>query len=60
MVVLGGDVRAGAYLFRDGACSSAFEPVRVLDLSTYKWRTDLDTGSSYDVPSIIYEKIGGG
>jgi hypothetical protein len=60
MIVLGGDVRAGAYSLTDGACSNAFEPVRVLDLSTYEWQKSLNTSASYEAPSIIYNKIGGG
>ncbi|KAJ5379553.1 hypothetical protein N7509_012672 [Penicillium cosmopolitanum] len=60
MIVLGGDVHAGAYSLTDGACSNAFEPVRVLDLSTYEWQKSLNTTASYEVPSIIYNKIGGG
>lgn len=59
MIVLGGEIRAGAYSLTNGACSDVFEPVRVLDLSTYQWQTSLNTSSTYEVPSIIYEKIGG-
>lgn len=59
MIVLGGEIRAGAYALTSGVCSNVFEPVRVLDLATYEWRTNLDTNSSYEVPSIIYDKIGG-
>lgn len=59
MIVLGGEIRAGAYSLTNGACSNVFEPVRVLDLSTYKWQTELDTNSSYEVPAVIYDKIGG-
>lgn len=60
MIVLGGDVHAGAYSLTDGACSNAFEPVRVLDLSTYEWQKSLNTSASYEVPPIIYNRIGGG
>lgn len=59
MIVLGGGIRAGAYSLTNGACSNVFEPVRVLDLSKYRWQTELDTNASYEVPSIIYDKIGG-
>ncbi|KAJ5144651.1 hypothetical protein N7448_002043 [Penicillium atrosanguineum] len=60
MVVLGGNIRAGAYSITDEECSNVFDPTRVLELSTYKWQTNLDTNSTYKVPSVIYDKIGGG
>ncbi|KAF3400580.1 Kelch repeat-containing protein [Talaromyces pinophilus] len=59
MIVLGGEIRAGAYSLTNGACSNTFEPVRVLDLSTYEWKSELNTSASYEVPSVIYNKIGG-
>jgi hypothetical protein len=59
MIVLGGEIRAGAYSLTNGACSNVFEPVRVLDLSTYKWQSELDTEAAYEVPSAIYKEIGG-
>lgn len=60
MLVLGGNIHSGAYSFTDGACSNAFSPTRVLDLSTYEWKSSLNTSSTYQVPQIIYNKIGGG
>ncbi|KAJ5668849.1 hypothetical protein N7462_009919 [Penicillium macrosclerotiorum] len=60
MIVLGGNVHSGAYSLTNGACSDVFKPSRVLDLSTYKWASNLNTSSTYEVPSIIYNKIGGG
>ncbi|EEA28483.1 hypothetical protein TMatcc_003188 [Talaromyces marneffei ATCC 18224] len=59
MIVLGGEIRAGAYSLTNGVCSNTFEPVRILDLSTYKWENELNTSASYEVPSVIYDKIGG-
>lgn len=59
MIVLGGEIRAGADSLTNGACSNVFEPVRVLDLSTYKWQTELNTSSTYEVPAVIYDTIGG-
>jgi hypothetical protein len=59
MIVLGGEIRAGSFSITDGACSNIFEPVRVLDLSTYKWQTELNTNSTYEVPMVIYNEIGG-
>ncbi|KAJ5895351.1 hypothetical protein N7495_007042 [Penicillium taxi] len=59
MIVLGGEIRADAYSLTNGACSNVFEPVRVLDLSTYKWQTELSTNLSYEVPAVIFNEIGG-
>lgn len=59
MIVLGGNIHSGAYSLTDGACSNVFEPLRVLDLSTYKWKTELETNSTYEVPEVIYKTIGG-
>ena len=59
MIVVGGNIRAGAYVLTNGACSNVFEPLRVLDLSSYQWRTQLDLSANYVVPSVIYNKIGG-
>lgn len=60
MIVLGGEIRAGAYRLTNGLCSDTFEPVRILDLSTYEWQNELNVNASYEVPSVIYNKIGGG
>ncbi|PFH60106.1 hypothetical protein XA68_11461 [Ophiocordyceps unilateralis] len=61
MVVLGGEIRSGASPLTEGSCSDDFEPVRVLDLSTYEWQWELpDSKDSYQVPPVIYGKIGGG
>ncbi|KAL4959464.1 uncharacterized protein BDV14DRAFT_184667 [Aspergillus stella-maris] len=59
MIVLGGDVRAGRSSVTDGECSNLYYPVRVLDLSSYEWRTNLDTEGTYEVPPLIYREIGG-
>ncbi|KAL4936255.1 hypothetical protein BDV06DRAFT_228059 [Aspergillus oleicola] len=59
MIVLGGDVRAGRQSVTDGECSNLYYPICVLDLSTYEWRTNLDTEATYEVPPLIYREIGG-
>ncbi|KAJ5893753.1 hypothetical protein N7495_005444 [Penicillium taxi] len=58
-IVLGGEIRSGAYSVSKRKCSPVFEPVRVLDLSSYIWRSDLSTTSSYEVPAVIFAEIGG-
>ncbi|TKA47003.1 hypothetical protein B0A55_13273 [Friedmanniomyces simplex] len=59
LVVLGGNIRALADSLTDGACSQVFSPVRALDLSTYTWQTSFDPSVSFQVPSVIYNVIGG-
>lgn len=59
MIVLGGGIRAGKYSLTNGACSDVFEPIRVLDLSTYQWKSELNTNATYQVPEVIYDAIGG-
>ena len=59
MIILGGNVRKGGYSVTSGQCSTLFAPVRVLDLSTYHWRTSLNTNPAYKVPSAISDVIGG-
>lgn len=59
MIDLGGDIRSGAYSLTNGACSEVFEPVRVLDLSTYAWQTSLNLTATYSVPPLVYNVIGG-
>ncbi|KAL4791305.1 hypothetical protein BDV19DRAFT_393286 [Aspergillus venezuelensis] len=59
MIVLGGDVRTGRSSVTDGECSNLYYPVRGFDLSTYEWRTNLDTEGTYEVPPLIYREIGG-
>ena len=59
MIVLGGQIRAGAYDLTNQACSQVFEPVRVSDLSTYQWQTSFDPSITYQVSPSIYNVIGG-
>ncbi|KAI9826715.1 MAG: hypothetical protein M1826_006597 [Phylliscum demangeonii] len=62
MLVLGGIVTADASDAGDlntVACS-AFPPIRVLDTTTFTWKTSFDPRpSSYTVPSAVYQVIGG-
>lgn len=59
MIDLGGEIRNGADSLTNGACSETFEPVQVLDLSTYQWQSSLDMNVEYQVPPAIYSVIGG-
>ncbi|KAJ0413422.1 hypothetical protein BJY00DRAFT_296893 [Aspergillus carlsbadensis] len=53
MIILGGQVREGKTPVTVGNCTEEYPPIRVLDLSTYEWRTVLDTESEYSVPTVI-------
>ncbi|KAJ0425728.1 hypothetical protein BJY00DRAFT_155514 [Aspergillus carlsbadensis] len=59
MIVLGGGIFEGNRSLIDGECRDELPPVKVLDLSTYQWRDDLDSNAVYEVPPIIYNEIGG-
>lgn len=59
LIELGGDVRSDGYSLTNGACSEAFAPMQVLDLSTYEWQTSFDPSVTYQVPPAIYDVIGG-
>ncbi|KAI9809440.1 MAG: hypothetical protein M1826_003904 [Phylliscum demangeonii] len=64
MLVLGGGVTAqkpsgdGSDL-NTVACNPSFPPIRILDTTTFTWKTNFDPRPSYTVPSAIYQMIGG-
>jgi hypothetical protein len=58
MIVLGGQIYDGNSNVAL-TCGTSIPAVRVLDLSTYEWRINLDPKSAYAVPPIIYNRIGG-
>ncbi|KAL8836933.1 MAG: hypothetical protein Q9170_002733 [Blastenia crenularia] len=59
MIVLGGRVRKGNKLVGDGACDPSFPPIRVLDVSEYKWQSEFDPSRNYSVHTNISAVIGG-
>ncbi|KAI9831029.1 MAG: hypothetical protein M1819_005267 [Sarea resinae] len=60
MVVLGGKITEGGEDQSNGTvCSSAYPPVRVLDTSTYAWKTQFDPSVKYSVPGVVTDVIGG-
>lgn len=40
-------------------CNPAYPPVKVLDTSTYAWRTEFEPTQEYSVPKVISAVIGG-
>lgn len=40
-------------------CNKTYPPVRVLDTSTYTWRTQFVPGLEYSVPDAVTTVIGG-
>ena len=52
MIVLGGFVS-------DNLCHTSFPPLRVLDTSSYVWKTMFDPSIEYRVPDIVTNVIGG-
>ncbi|KAL4810607.1 hypothetical protein BDV18DRAFT_155220 [Aspergillus unguis] len=59
MVLLGSQVREKSKAIYNSTCSAVYNPVRVLDLSTYEWKNSLDTESTYQVPPVTTRAIGG-
>ena len=60
MIVLGGSGRFGTTpQVNETACSSEFQPIRVLDTSTYSWQQTFDPSVKYRVPSVVTDVIGG-
>lgn len=63
MIVLGGvyEVPAAAREIVDGkrACNTSYSPIRLLDTSTYSWKTEYQPGNAYAVPAVVSNVIGG-
>lgn len=58
MIVFGGFVQSEEKHFND-ACNESYPPFKVLDTSTYSWRTQFDPRLEYSVPKVVTEVIGG-
>ena len=60
MVVLGGQLKSGSKVINDASCNTSWPALRVLDITTFTWQTQLNTTSSdYAVPDQVYSIIGG-
>jgi MYXO-CTERM domain-containing protein len=60
MIVIGGAVRNGSQKTDDGtSCRPRYPPIRVLDTTTYAWKTMFDPSVTYRVPYVVTDVIGG-
>ena len=60
MIVVGGSIRFGtAQQTNETACNPAYPPIRVLDTSTYSWKSSFDPSAKYSVPFVVTNVIGG-
>lgn len=60
MLVLGGDLTKGKDSQNFGGCSKNFPAIRVLDLSTFKWKSNwVGDPEPYTVPDAVTRIIGG-
>ncbi|KAL8710366.1 MAG: hypothetical protein Q9225_007302 [Loekoesia sp. 1 TL-2023] len=59
MIVLGGRGRKGSTIVGDGDCDPTFPPIRVLDVSDYKWQSQFNPNKIYTVHPNISAVIGG-
>ena len=60
MIVLGGSVRTGtAGPTNETSCKPQYPQIRVLDTTTYTWKTQFDPSMKYAVPPSVSDIIGG-
>lgn len=61
MIVIGGTYEADPDVIVNGMsfCNTTHSPIRLLDTSTYTWKTEYQPGNRYKIPSMITDIIGG-
>ncbi|KAI1153059.1 hypothetical protein F4825DRAFT_416790 [Nemania diffusa] len=61
LIVSGGQITLGLgeTVSLSNTCNTTYPPIKVLDTSTYTWRTEFDPSVEYSVPSIVTAVIGG-
>ncbi|KAB2579741.1 hypothetical protein DBV05_g1725 [Lasiodiplodia theobromae] len=61
MTAMGGLATLGQWTSQhlNDVCNETYPPVRVLDTSTYTWRTQFEPGLEYSVPDAVTTVIGG-
>jgi hypothetical protein len=60
MIVLGGSVREGALSpVNETSCKERYPPIRILDTTTYSWKTFFNESLTYTVPDVVTVFIGG-
>ncbi|KAI0454144.1 hypothetical protein F5B21DRAFT_525217 [Xylaria acuta] len=61
LIVSGGAITLGReeVYSLSNTCNATYPPIKVLDTSTYIWRTEFDPSVEYSVPDVITAVIGG-
>ncbi|KAJ3568922.1 hypothetical protein NPX13_g6259 [Xylaria arbuscula] len=61
MIVTGGEITLGVWntTLLAETCNATYPPMKVLDVSTYEWQTQFNPTSTYSVPKVITDVIGG-
>lgn len=61
LIVTGGEITSGVgnFMSLTERCNQTYPPVKVLDTSTYVWRTEFQPDLEYSVPGIVTDVIGG-
>ncbi|KAJ3572538.1 hypothetical protein NPX13_g5017 [Xylaria arbuscula] len=61
LIVTGGQITLGygETVSLSKTCNTTYPPIKVLDTSTYTWRTEFDPSIEYSVPNVVSAVIGG-
>ncbi|KAI0543483.1 hypothetical protein F4679DRAFT_568609, partial [Xylaria curta] len=61
LIVTGGKITlgSGTTTSLSETCNATYPPIKVLDTSTYTWRTEFDPSVKYSVPDVVSAVIGG-
>ncbi|KAF2964934.1 hypothetical protein GQX73_g8626 [Xylaria multiplex] len=64
LIVSGGTITLGTlglgeFVSLSSVCNATYPPIKVLDTSTYTWRTEFDPSVEYSVPNAVTAVIGG-
>ncbi|GAW21442.1 hypothetical protein ANO14919_109610 [Xylariales sp. No.14919] len=61
LIVSGGTITSGLgeVVTLSNTCNATYPPIKVLDTSTYIWRTEFDPSVEYSVPNVVTDVIGG-
>ncbi|KAI1380774.1 hypothetical protein F4677DRAFT_441107 [Hypoxylon crocopeplum] len=59
LIVSGGTITGDDFVQYNDKCNDTYPPFKVLDTSTYTWRSQFDPSLEYSVPSTVTAVIGG-
>ncbi|KAK7535017.1 uncharacterized protein J3D65DRAFT_629765 [Phyllosticta citribraziliensis] len=59
LLVVGGEVYANGSTLNNNCNATAHPPIKVLDTTSFVWRTEFRTNQTYEVPEVVYSVIGG-